>query len=316
MRYSGHETFRCRYPWIPKAYRILNSNKEGLSDDDLAIERLGVGKNMVRAIRFWVQVMGVAEPASGRGYTITPFGHTLFGAEGHDPFLEDVRTLWLLHWNVSTTDDPLFAWHYMLNHWQRPEIVPSIVVPEFIREANSTNSAGRAYSPVTLKQHFDVFMQVYVPTRSKRGTVEEDHLDSPLLELALIRPVGERVLGKRREPVYAFRREPKPDITPELFVYCLADFWRRYRPVERTLTFRDVAVAENSLGQVFKLPEADLRTRLESIERDSRGLFRYQESTSLAQVTRSKEHDLDSLDMRTHLLNLVYEAVSTEQPTG
>ena len=304
MRYSGHETFPCRYPWIPKAYRILIENAEGLSDDDRAIEQLGMGKNMVRALRFWIQAMGVAEPADGRGYAFTQFGHAVFGDGGRDPYLEDIRTLWLLHWNLATADEPLFAWHYMLNRWQRPEIIRSIVLPEFIREANST---GRTYSSVTLKQHLDVFMQVYVSVQSRNGTVEEEHLDSPLVELELIQKVGERTLGKRREPVYAFRREPKPDVTPELFVYCLADFWYRNLRNERTLSFRDVAVAENSIGQVFKLPEGDLRTRLERIEADSGGLFSYQESAALAQVARPEHLSLEDPELRDELLERIYQ---------
>src|SRR5437879_10801917 len=59
-RFSGHETFPCRYAWLPKAYRALDGDPAGLSDDEQAMVDLGVGKNMVRAIRFWVQASGIA----------------------------------------------------------------------------------------------------------------------------------------------------------------------------------------------------------------------------------------------------------------
>jgi hypothetical protein len=39
---------------------------------------------------------------------------------------------------------------------------------------------------------------------------------------------------------------------------------------------------------VFKLPEFDIRERLESIERDSGGAFLYQESAAFQQVARSE----------------------------
>jgi len=60
MRYSGHESFPLRYAWLPKAYRALARDAASLSDDERAMVELGVGKNMVRAIRFWVLATGIA----------------------------------------------------------------------------------------------------------------------------------------------------------------------------------------------------------------------------------------------------------------
>jgi len=49
--FAGHETFCPRYGWLKKGF-------DGVRDPDIfdspdAIEKPGVGKNMVRAIRFW-----------------------------------------------------------------------------------------------------------------------------------------------------------------------------------------------------------------------------------------------------------------------
>jgi hypothetical protein len=51
-KFSGHETFPCRYAWLPKAVDTVNNNPAIFSDEDEAMIKLGVGKNMVRAIRF------------------------------------------------------------------------------------------------------------------------------------------------------------------------------------------------------------------------------------------------------------------------
>lgn len=48
-----------------------------------------------------------------------------------------------------------------------------------------------------------------------------------------------------------------------------------------------MAVAHGSPGQVFKLPEADIRDRLGTIEADSRGALHYWESAALQQLTRT-----------------------------
>ena len=169
FRFSGHETFPCRYAWLPKAYKEIISNPATFADDDQAMIRLGVGKNMVHAIRFWMQEMGVASKSGTHGYEPTPFANAILGRDGFDPFLEDIRTLWLIHWNLSThkKDEPLFAWNFLLNHWQAPEISRSEVLKAFRKSADSQD---RPPSDVTLAQHFDIFLHTYVPTRTAKAT--------------------------------------------------------------------------------------------------------------------------------------------------
>jgi hypothetical protein len=289
-RFSGNETFPCRYAWLPKAYRALLERKNAFADEERAMVSLGVGKNMVRSVRFWMQACCIAEPDKSGGYAITEFGTTLLDPKnGLDPFLEDRRTLWLLHWKLSThVEEPLFAWDYLLNRWPHPEMTRSAVLRDFTSEAKRL---GRKLSSVTLEQHFDTFLHTYVPTRGPKGEIYEDNLDCPLVELEFIQRIGDRESGGkgRREPILAFRREPKSDVTPELFAYCLNDFWVRNRSSEQTITFRDVAVAHGSPGQVFKLSEWDIRQRLDSLENDTRGNFRYEETSALQRVTRRTE---------------------------
>jgi hypothetical protein len=286
FRFSGHETFPCRYTWLPKAVTHLQADSALFSEEDNAMVRLGVGKNMVRAIRFWADAAGVAVTSSTGCMDVTPIGKEIFGARGHDPFLEDIQTLWLLHWLLSSSrDEPLFAWNYLLNFWHRPDFTRSEALQVFDREAQRL---GKKLSPVTLEHHFTTFLHTYLPTRGAKGEILEDNLDCPLTELNFILKVGDRTTGDsgRREPIFGFRVEDKPEISPDLFAFCLNDYWQKRRTTESTLSFRDVAVGESSPGQVFKLPESAVRSRLETIERDSAGAFIYQESSALPQIVR------------------------------
>ncbi len=285
-RFSGHETFPCRYTWLPKAVSTINTNAKTLIDDEQSMVELGVGKNMVHAIRFWVQTTGIATKSKEGGFSVTEFGQELLGPRGFDPYLEDVRTLWLIHWKLSThVDEPLFAWDYLLNHWHHPEISRTEVLRAFRQEANRLD---RNLADITLEQHFDTFLHTYTPTRSSKSVIQEDTLDCPLVELNLIQRVGERRLGGpgKSEAIYAFRREQKPEITSALFIYCLADFWSNRRLHEETLNFRDVALEPGSPGQVFKMPEWEIRERLETLEEDSQGAYRYQESAAFERISR------------------------------
>jgi hypothetical protein len=291
FRYSGHETFPCRYAWLPKAFYAITTDPQAFSNEENAMIRLGVGKNMVRAIRFWMVEMSIAERRGVEGYWPTEFAKKILcQRNGKDPFLQDIRTLWLLHWKLAThkPEDPLFAWNYLIFRWQSPEMSRSTVMQAFRHEANKE---ARPPSDVTLEQHFDTFLHTYVPTRSQKGEILEDNLDSPFVELELIKLVGERRIDgmARREPVYAFRVEDKPDITPELFAFALEDYWANRRAAEQTLTFRDVTFGHGSPGQVFKLPEWAVRQRLEEISSDPKGTFLYSETSAQQKLSRRKE---------------------------
>lgn len=295
MRFSGHETFACRYAWLPKAYRAICDNPAIFADEDGAMVQLGVGKNMVRSIRFWVEVMGVAEAGRDRALRPTQFGRRIFETGGFDPFLEDTKTLWLLHWNVSTRfSDPLFAWDFLINKWPYAELTRSEALGAFLREARQQ---GASHSEVTLAQHLDVFLHTYVSTRTMKGA-SEDSLDSPLAVLNLLQLAGDRGLdgSLRREPVYAFRREAKPEVSRYLFEYCLNDFWQRCHVWEATISYRDVAIAPGSIGQVFKLPEYDIRTRLDAYALNDPQLpFSYQPSAVQGIVSRRHMQEVDYL---------------------
>jgi hypothetical protein len=285
-RISGHESFPCRYTWLPKAVRGLDNSPKLFSDDEQAMVDLGVGKNMVRSIRFWAQVAGVITTSRETGHSVSEFGKALLLEGGRDEFMEDIRTLWLIHWNLSTSaKNPLLAWDFLLNRWQAPDLVPSLVVEALHKEAGRYDDG---LSRVTIDQHWDTFLHTYFPTRGRKGEIQEDNLDSPLTELELIIRVGERPIDNREgraEPVYAFRRDEKPDITPELFVYALNDFWNKYHE-ENVLNFRDIAHGHGSPGQIFKLPEDDVRARVEKLTQHTKNFFSYAESANLQQVRR------------------------------
>ena len=294
-RFTGHETFPCRYPWLPKAVAALQDKPNLFRDIDEAIVTLGVGKQMARAIRFWVEAAKVVKKKRMGDFEVNLLGQKLLGKDGFDPYLEDIQTLWLIHWNFSThPESPIFAWDFLMNRWQDPEIVPSRVVGAFKTEAESQS---RQLSVVTLRQHFNIFLHTYLPTRGKKGNILEDNLDCPLIELDLIRKVGEGVSDSngKREPIYAFNREPKPQISQQLFCYCLNDFWETYHSKEKSLQFRQIASGHGSPGQIFKFSEVEIRTRLEDIKELTDGAISFRESVNQRRIQKDKKIKSENL---------------------
>ena len=250
---------------------------------------LGVGKNMVRAIRFWGESFGIIEAKKKNGdFSVTPFGEAIFGKKGVDPFFQDIRTLWLLHWQLSASNvRPLLAWSFLLNNWHEPEWTKTKILTVLSQELSRKDTN---ISQSTIEHHLDVFIHTYVPTRSRSGEPQEDTLDCPFVDLNFIEKVGERTesLGGRREPIYSFNRSPKTEINLNLFTYCLNEFFTQNHPNEKSLSFTEICVGPGSPGQIFKLSESDIREYLLKIQKQT-GAFSFKESAALQHVFLSKK---------------------------
>ncbi len=90
--FSGHETFRCKTHWLKRGYDFMDNN--GNFNDEDAVVRLGVGKNMVSSIKFWMKAFGLVKE-DNRVDDIADY--LLDDDKGVDPYFEDMGTLWLLH---------------------------------------------------------------------------------------------------------------------------------------------------------------------------------------------------------------------------
>ena len=83
--FGRNETFSLRYSWIPKGIGACLKNHKVFSEDSAPLE-LGVGKNMVKSIKYWLEAYQVIKEDG----TLTAFGQQVFHPEtGLDPFLED-----------------------------------------------------------------------------------------------------------------------------------------------------------------------------------------------------------------------------------
>lgn len=276
-RFSGHETFACRFAWLPKAVRLIARSPDALADDEQSILELGLGKNMVRSLRFWLEAFDVASARSG-SWALLPFGKAVFGSDGLDPYIERVETQWLLHWQLSTSiDNPLFAWRHILFGRVRADFTRSELLAELRLESERL---GFEHSDTTLLQHADVFLHSYVGSLSLVSP--EDALDGPLVDLGLVRRHGRRRGGAdRSEPVFALGRVSLAEIGPAVVDYAITSFWATRRCGESLVTFRDLAHAEGSPGATLRLHIEELRDHLER----QNGLWTYRPSGDAGSVT-------------------------------
>jgi Protein of unknown function (DUF4007) len=288
--FSGHESFPLRFTWLTKAVRYCESESQrDLFSRPDAMVLLGVGKNMVRAIRSWALATGVLEPDESDGrvarFRPTSIGRLLFGVSGADPFMEDPATVWLVHWSLAS-NRRLGTWYWAFNELREIDFERGHLVKQL--HGASREMTGREIAVETLERDVDCFLRTYVPSDPDKRLSREELLDCPLTELGLIRRAG--LTGS-----FTFLRGAHDSLPDEVFAYCLMSFWSRRAVRAGSLPFEEVAYSPGSPGQVFKLSENALVDRLHELERTTRATHRYDDTSGLRQVFRTKQVDPDRL---------------------
>ena len=292
FRFSGHQTFPLRITWIPKAVAEITAGRDPLTNIDDGITELGLGKNMVEALRCWIEAFQIAKRVETH-WQLTPIGSLVFHpSAGLDPYYEDVSTSWLLHWLISSnTEAPFFAWECLFNRWPATEFSASQVIDAFEKETNKT---ARPASSVTVKQHWEVFLHSYRRTSADKG---EDHLDSAMSVLRLIQKFGERANASgKSETLYSFDMTRKQTIPQQLFSFFLHDWWNKNNREEKTTTLREIVLGDHSPGRLLKMQESEVIQRINDLARVQPKVYRIVESANLRQLHRLEpSNGLDDL---------------------
>lgn len=222
--FSGHDSFQCRLLWLKKGYDYLHDGHAFTADNAPVV--LGVGNNMVRAIKHWLRSFGLLDEATDQP---TQLAHLLFGGQGEeapfDAFLEDNATLWLLHYQLVRTRFASTYW-LIFNEFRKRKI-------EFTRDdyARFIEQKGReegfSISPKSIGDDFGVFLKMYHRGSAERGTKSKDREDSfssILTELNLVHSFPRKTEdGKAEIPVYVITPSDRDDVPADWILYCLLD---------------------------------------------------------------------------------------------
>ena len=121
MKFRAHDTFFIRKGWLSKGMKYV-ALKPNLFVDKIEnpMDVLGIGSNMVKALRYWLQVVGLTyEPTAGkRIQKITEFGTNVVK---NDPYIEEFGTLLLLHYQLAKQKKDATSWYFFFNEFSISE---------------------------------------------------------------------------------------------------------------------------------------------------------------------------------------------------
>ncbi|CAK0755185.1 DUF4007 domain-containing protein [Gammaproteobacteria bacterium] len=287
LTFGRHETFPLRYGWLTKGFNAVKQKPDLFNQPEQAMVMLGVGRNMVNAIHYWLHAVGVVDFDTVMGKP-TPLGDALLGDSG-DGYLEDDATLWIIHWLLASNAELATGVYWFFNRFAMPRFQDQEVLrglDEFIAQELPT----RRRSTSTLKSEVSTLLRMYAPEVSQG----DESLDSPLAPLQLIEAEGN---GR-----YRSLRALRPYLPPVALHFALSQRFEA-EPRQAALSIRAVLYGDGdwaAMGAIFRLNEEGLMAILTKVMEDYPNCYELRDTAGVHQIYRGK-NIVKSLDvLRSH----------------
>jgi hypothetical protein len=246
--FSGHDSFQCRQLWLKKGYDYVQEGKN-FNDED-AVVQLGVGKNMVSSIRFWLKAFNIIDNKD----IPTEFGKRLFDNEnGYDPFLEDEASLWLLHYHLVKNN---FASIYSIifNEFRKEKLFfNKETFVNYVKRIGESNP-DLNFNENTVAKDFIVFANLYKNEPESKDI--EDSFSGILSVIELLKTTGK---GKEEQ---FFIENVERDNLPEAVVLFTILVNSNYG---NSISLNSLEFDLNSPGSIFALNRTGLINKISDI---------------------------------------------------
>jgi len=274
VSFGRHQTFAVRYGWLSKGFQAIKRDPNILRAED-AIAELGVGKNMVESISFWLRAFQLVDEVSVKP---TELGNKLFSARGYDPFLEDEATIWLLHWLLCSNPYQATSWYWFFNKFHKTEFTNDEIATALTDFVKENVREDKQPSSKTLKTDAGLLTRMYTTTASNAKSPIEESLDSPLSQLRLIEATPKDRLFVSR-PIH--RSSIPAAIIGFAITQRFAESQVEVLPIEDLMYARAEIPA---VGAIFRLTEQGLLAKIEELVERYPSLMKVSETAGVHQV--------------------------------
>ncbi len=262
--FSGHESFQCKSLWLKKGYDFLLNGNRFSEPESVAI--LGVGKNMVASIRYWLRAFGLT-----RQDELLQIASYLFSSStGRDQYVQDINTIWLLHFLiVSSKEASLYNLLFIEYQREKKEFTKS-ELQNFIKRKCSVPEQKNVYNENTVRKDIGVLLKNYV-SPSDLKSIED--FSSIMLPLYLIQR-SSKDIGSNE--YFVFREVSQSEISNELILFAL--YYIAHG--DKTVSFDKLI----ELSLTFNMPMVSLILLIRSAEKNYPGLIAFSDNSGVKNV--------------------------------
>ncbi|HLN19206.1 MAG TPA: DUF4007 family protein, partial [Patescibacteria group bacterium] len=247
---SGHESFKCRELWLKKGFDFVNSGKF-FKDLDAVVE-LGVGKNMVSAIQYWMTAFNTLDSEK----KLTDFSRFIFSEDGKDPFIEDIATLCLLHYFlVKINHASIYYLFFNEFRKEKSEFTRTHLVNYLKRKCEEHETS---VSDNTIERDVGVFLSTYMnPDRVDKDS--KDLSAGLLVDLGMIGRINK--IDADSSVWFRVLNTDKEEIPAEILLFCILD----NENYGNSISLHDLVTANNSIGSVFSISTGGIVKKIEEL---------------------------------------------------
>lgn len=258
--FSGHESFPCRILWLKKGYDFVLEDNDWNKPD--SVVKLGVGKNMVASIRYWMKAFGMLNNDG-----LTDIAHFIFDSNnGVDPFIEDLGTLWVLHYTlVSLGEATLYALFFSRFQRERLSFERDHLLA-FVKRIMMEAGLLKNFNENTVKKDIGVLLQNYVLLH-KTSSIEDYSVLMGDLDLVNLSDEGMQ---------YSFNVEGKRQMPNEILLYAIVKEKRENNSVDYDTL--------QAIANIFCLSDMELINMLIDLQEEFPNIVRYSDTAGLRQV--------------------------------
>jgi hypothetical protein len=256
LQFSGHDSFICKQFWLKKGYDFIKA--KGNFNDEAAVVKLGVGKNMVTSINYWLKSFGIA----GNSNELTEVGRFIFDErKGVDPYLEDLGTIWLLHYFLIKTGKASI-YSLFFNEFRKGKF-------EFTKEQlfnfikrRLEGSLQKNFTANTVNTDISVFIRNYLKPDYKGTKIDvEDDFSRLMIDLDVMDTYqSENAEGKNVE-WYKVENKQRVDLPYQIVLFSILD----NDEYGVSVSFKELQSGFNAPGTVFAMTEEGLYQKIEQI---------------------------------------------------
>ena len=283
--FARHETFHPRFGWFKKGYDKIVQDP-GIFAKETAPTVLGVGKNMVKAIKYWCIAFKIIEEEKIKGkkslFFPSVIASKLLADEGWDPYLENPASLWLLHWQLFRTPCDAPVWFFVFNQFNKYEFTFGDLLAQS-RELKDQIFPSKKTTDSSLSKDINCLLRMYVK-RNGSKKLKEDSLDCPFTELGIISEIG----GSKK---FTFNFGDKSNLKPEIVVAACLDFASLMDTSAKTISISRLLYDAGSPGSIFKLNEGSLCEAIEQVSIKNKKIA-LTDSAGLIQLAFSEDPSL------------------------
>lgn len=245
VKLKGHESFSIREGWLTKGLFEVKNNSKLFSRKDLN-DLLGIGTNMVKSLKFWLQVSGLIEENKKNEYILSELGELIYK---YDPYLEDIFSLYFIHINIVTNIERALIWNLFfnkcnINSFSKKDLQEQI---QYILDSENLE-----YNEKILTDELSVLIKTYLIDES--NDTPENNFSCPLSDLKLIKRLSKDNYSKEKSQMNNLN---------ELVVYYLI----LNNSEKDDINIEDLIKKDNSVGKLLNLDKVLLNEYLDILKK-------------------------------------------------